>query len=112
MEVEEHPGIRKDLKKLKRYPTAEESLRSWARLFCVKGLAETPGIEQFNEFGNERVYKARVIPLKENVGKSQGYRLAFQVKSAHSIKLLVFSRHGIYTHEREMIAWVKERLLS
>ncbi|MBI2050915.1 MAG: hypothetical protein HYT31_03845 [Parcubacteria group bacterium] len=111
MEVERHDGIKKDFKKLKRYPAPEESLQAWVRLFCVKGLAETPGIEQFNEFGNERVYKARVVPLGENVGKSHGYRLAFQMASPQAATLLVFSRHGIYKHEKELIAIIKERLL-
>lgn len=110
MEVGWHDNIRKDLKKLKRYSAPEESLEAWVRLFCVKGLRETPGVELFDDFGSQRVYKARVVPLQENVGKSHGYRLVFRMISLDKILLLVFLRHGIYKHERELITLVKERL--
>jgi len=110
MEVSHHPDIKKDFKKLKRYPSAKQSLEAWIRLFCVKGLAETPGIDPYNDFGAEKIYKARVIPLQENVGKAHGYRLVFQMKSEQECHILIFSRHGIYKHEKELIALIKQRL--
>lgn len=110
MQAARHNDIKKDLKKLKRFPAPKESLEAWERVFCVKGLVETTGIEQFNDFGNQKIYKARVVPLQENFGKAKGYRLVFQMKSPQECIILIFSRHGIYKQERELIALVKERL--
>ena len=101
MIISRHPGIEKDFKKLKRFPAAVESLQSWERLFSLKGLMETPGINPYPGFGNSKIYKARVVPLKENCGKSKGYRLIFQMLTNESCKLLIFSRHGIYKSEKE-----------
>ncbi|OGY90930.1 MAG: hypothetical protein A3H70_01805 [Candidatus Komeilibacteria bacterium RIFCSPLOWO2_02_FULL_48_11] len=110
MEVERHADIAKDFKKLKRYPAPQESLDAWCRLFCSKGLRETPGIDAFNDFGNLKVFKARAIPLRENAGKSHGYRLIFQLTSIDKCRVLVFSRHGIYHDEKELISTIKYRL--
>lgn len=110
MQIYRHENIEKDFKNLKRFLSAEESLDSWERLFCLKGLKETPGIDMFSGFGNEKIYKARVVPLKENIGKSGGYRVIFQMLSETNCKILIFSRHGIYKSEQELIKIIKERL--
>lgn len=41
--------------------------------------------------------------LKENCGKSKGYRLIFQLMGNDEYLVLVFSRHGIYGTEQELI---------
>jgi len=110
MGINRHPEIKKDFKKLKRFPTPKESLESWERLFCLKGLKETPGIEQYPGFNNIKIYKARVVPLKEKCGKSKGYRLIFQILENDVCKILVFSRHGVYNKEQDLIKIIKNRL--
>lgn len=113
MKIVHHADIEKDFKALKRFPAPKESLESWERLFCAKGLRETPAIEQYPGFGTRKIYKARLIPLKENVGKSQGYRAIFEIKSDGSQMLclvLVFSRHGIYKSEKELFWTIKNRM--
>lgn len=109
MEVWRHNGTEKDLKKLDRYPAPLESLEAWERLLLLKGIHETPAIEQFPGFGENKIYKARVVPLKENIGKSKGYRVIFQLLEER-YKILVFTRHGIYRTERELIKLIKERV--
>lgn len=110
MLLERHCEIEKDFKNLKRFPMPIESLEAWERLFYLKGLRETPGIDQYPGFGQHKVYKARVIPLKENCGKSKGYRLIFQLLENDKYLILVFSRHGIYGSEQELINLIKKRL--
>ena len=110
MEVSRHDGIKTDFKNLGRYQTPEESLEAWERLFALKGLHETPGIDQYPGFGTRKVYKGRVIPLKENVGKSKGYRVIFELLDETHCKILVFSRHGIYKTEKDLVDCIKERL--
>ena len=112
MEVGRHDGIKTDFKDLGRYQTPEESLEAWERLFALKGLHETPGIDQYPGFGTRKVYKGRVIPLKENVGKSKGYRVIFELVDETHCTILVFSRHGIYKTEKELVDCIKERLGS
>ena len=85
-------------------------MEAWERLFCLKGLKETPGIKQYSGFGQENIFKARVIPIKENCGKSDGYRLIFKFVSDDLYKIIVFSRHGIYKNENELIKIIKSRL--
>lgn len=110
MQISRHENIKKDLKSLRRFPKPEESLASWERLFCLKGLKETPAIDIFSGFGNEKVYKGRVVPLKESVGKRKGYRVIFQMQSEFECKILVFSRHGVYSSEKELMMIIRERL--
>jgi hypothetical protein len=76
----------------------------------LKGVQETPGIDPFPGFGGYKIYKGRVVPLRENIGKSKGYRVVFQIIDEENCKVLVFSRHGIYKSEQELINLVKERL--
>ena len=111
MELFRHDDIEKDLRNLKRFPAPRESLEAWERLFCLKGLRETPGIDPFPGFGSARIYKGRVVPLKENIGKSKGYRVIVQMISDDCCKVLAFSRHGIYHDERDLIEIVKVRLI-
>lgn len=110
METIRHCDIEKDLKSLRRFSAPKESLEAWERLFYLKGIKETPGIEQCPGFGNLKVYKARVVPLKENMGKSQGYRLIFKLLENDICEILVFSRHGIYKTEQELLRLIKTRL--
>lgn len=110
MQIIYHSEIEKDFKSLKRFPTPKESLEAWERLFCLKGLTETPGIDQCPGFGQSKIYKARVVPLKENCGKSKGYRLIFQLFENGDCMILVFSRHGIYSCEQDLINLVKSRI--
>ena len=110
MEIIRHESIEKDLKKLKHFAAPKESLEAQERFFIFKGLAETPGIDQFPGFGERKIYKARVVPLKENLGKSKGYRLVFQILDGDICKILVFSRHGVYHNEQDLINLVKERI--
>jgi len=110
MKIKRHCDIEKDFKKLKRFSAPQESLEAWERYFCFKGFQETPGIEQYPGFGGEKIYKARVVPLKENCGKSHGYRLIFKLMSDDAILLIVFSRHGVYNNEKELIDIIKKRL--
>ena len=112
MELSRHVDIAKDFKKLRHFPSAQESLEAWELLFCSKGLKETPGIDSFPGFGSAKLYKGRVVPLKENVGKSKGYRVVFQLTEESCYKILVFSRHGIYHDERDLINLVRIRLDS
>ncbi len=56
MEICRHEDIEKDLKKLRRFSAARESLEAWEKLFALKGLAETPAIDSFDDFGNYRGY--------------------------------------------------------
>jgi hypothetical protein len=110
MEICRHEGIDHDLKKLKRFISAEESLEAWERLFCLKGLKEMPSVDQCARYGERKIYKARVIALRENFGKSKGYRVIFEMTSSELCTVLVFSRHGIYQTEGELLGLVKERL--
>lgn len=110
MEIIRHCHIEKDLRALRRFPAAIESLEAWERLFCLKGLKETPGIDQCPGFGGLKIFKARVVPLRENVGKSKGYRLIFRILDGDIYEILVFSRHGIYKTEGELLQTIKERL--
>lgn len=110
MLIKRHDEIGKDFKVLKRFPAPEESMEAWERLFCLKGLKETPGIDQYPGFGQSKIYKARVIPLKENCGKSKGYRLVFRLLADNECLILVFSRHGVYNSEQELINLIKNRL--
>lgn len=110
MQILDHAELVKDVKKLKRYPSAQASLDAWKRLFEAKGLNETPGIAAYPGFGGAKIFKARVIPLKEQVGKSDGYRLIFQIRSDGAHVIIVFSRHGIYHDERELAALIKQRV--
>ena len=112
MEISRHDGIEKDLKNLKRFPSPRESLEAWERLLLSKGLNETPAIEKYpHGFGSLHIHKARVVPLKENRGKSGGYRLIFQLIEEKAIcRVLVFSRHGEYANEKELMAKIRERL--
>lgn len=110
MEILHHPDLKKDFKNLKRFAAPEESLMAWERLFLVKGLNETFGIERYPGFQDNIIYKARVVPLKESCGKSGGYRLIFQLKGQEIILILVFSRHGIYKDEKELQQIIKSRI--
>ncbi len=110
MQIIRHSEIENDLKRLKRFSAPSESLEAWERFFCSKGLKETPGITPYPGFGQEKIYKARVVPLKENCGKSKGYRLIFRFLRDESYEILAFSRHGIYKNENELIEIVKNRL--
>src|SRR3990167_2109513 len=101
MEIWRHEDIEKDFRKLDRFLTPKESLGAWERLLLLKGIHETPAIDQISGFGENKIYKGRVVPLKENIGKSKGYRVIFQI-IAEKYKILVFSRHGIYKTEREL----------
>lgn len=109
MNLVRHEDIEKDLRNLRRYQAPFESLEAWERLFYLKGLRETPAIDPFPGFGERKIYKGRVVPLKENVGKSKGYRVIFQMISEENYKILVFSRHGIYKSEQELIDLVRKR---
>lgn len=110
MKLTRHFELKKDIKSLKRFQAPLESLEAWERLFCLKGYRETPGIKQIPGFGKEKIFKARVIPLKENCGKSDGYRLIFRILENDLYEILVFSRHGIYKSEGEFIEIIKNRL--
>lgn len=110
MHICRHIDIEKDFKNLRRFSAPEDSLMAWEKLFCLKGIRETPGIDIFSGFGNEKVYKGRVVPLKENIGKSNGYRVIFQIISESKCLILFFSRHGIYKSEQELIKIIKNRL--
>lgn len=110
MNLVRHKDIEKDLRNLRRFQAPLESLEAWERLFCLKGLHETPAIDSFPGFGERKIYKARVVPLRENLGKSKGYRVIFQVMDEENYKILVISRHGIYKSEQELINLVKERM--
>ena len=110
MKISRHFEIEKDFKNLKRFPAPMESLEAWERLFVLKGIKETPGVDQFSGFGNEKIYKGRVVPLKEKFGKSKGYRVIFQITEEECCKIIVFSRHGIYHDENDLLKLIKERL--
>ncbi len=110
MQICRHDDVERDFKKLKRFSAPEDSLDSRERLFCLKGVKETPGIDLFPGFGDYVIYKGRVVPKKENFGKSKGYRVIFQALNDGDFKVLVFSRHGIYKSEQELINIVKNRL--
>jgi len=111
MNLVRHEDVAKDLRNLRRFPAPLESLEAWERLFCLKGLRETPAIDPFPGFGERKVYKARVVPLRENAGKANGYRAVFQMINGESCKILVFSRHGIYKSEQELISLVRRRIV-
>jgi len=110
MQICRHDDVEKDFKNLKRFSAPKESLEAWEKLFILKGIRETPGIDIFSGFGDEKIYKGRVVPLKENVGKSKGYRVIFQALNSNYYKILFFSRHGIYKSEQELINIIKNRL--
>ena len=110
MEVRRHERLEKDFKDLKRFSAPEKSLVAWERLFTLKGLRETPGIDQMPGFGERKIFKGRVVPLQENVGKSKGYRVIFELTDNDLCAILVFSRHGIYSSEAELMALIKERM--
>lgn len=111
MEIARHNDVEKDFRALRRSAAPQESLASWERLFCLKGLRETPAIDPFPGFGTRKIFKGRVVPLKENVGKSKGYRVIFEMIDEDHGVALVFYRHGVYGSEAELIALIKERLL-
>lgn len=108
MDVVWHPDIEKDLKHLKRFPTAKKSLEAWERLFIFKGLKEMTGIEgQYPGFGDKQIYKAYVVALQENVGKIKGYRVIFQLLD-DACYILGYVRHPDY-QEKDLIALIKIR---
>lgn len=113
MEIVHHEDLEKDFKKLKKYPAPKESLESWERLFNLKGIRETPKIDRYPGFGEKEIYKARVVPIKENIGKSSGYGVIFQMignPENSNCKILFFYRHEVYKSERDIIWMVKERI--
>src|SRR3989344_4038572 len=110
MELFRHGDISKDFRNLKRFAAPEESLEAWERLFCLKGLKETPGIDQYPGFGELKIFKGRVVPLKENIGKSKGYRVIFQMIEVNCCKIIVLSRHGIHHDENNLVKLIKTRL--
>ena len=113
MQTERHSGVDKDLRNLRRFSAPLESLEAWDRLFCSKGLKETPAIDRYPGFGDYYIYKARVVPLKENCGRSKGYRVVFKIYNNGNneiCRILFFSRHGIYKSEGELLRIVKSRL--
>jgi mRNA-degrading endonuclease RelE of RelBE toxin-antitoxin system len=110
MRISRHLEVEKDLKRLKRFSAPLESLEAWERLFCLKGLKETSGIKQCPGFGQEKIYKARVVPLREKCGKSGGYRLIFAVLADDLCQVIFFSRHGIYKNENELMKIIKNRI--
>lgn len=110
MQLLRHADLAKDFRALRRFGAPEESLAAWERLFCLKGLKETPAIDAFPGFGTRKIFKARVVPLRENVGKSKGYRAVFEMCADGSCVVLAFSRHGIYHGEADLFRLVKERL--
>ncbi len=112
MRIIRHSEIEKDLKKLKRFSAPRESLEAWERLFYLKGLKETPGITPYPGFNQEKILKARIVPLKENCGKSKGYRLVFRFLRDELYEILAFSRHGIYKNENELMEIIKNRLVE
>ena len=116
MKILRHPDLKKDLKKLKKYNAPVESLESWELLFEVKGLENTPSIDKCKGYGSDcNIYKARIIPLKENFGKSNGYRVIFCIKTKEESQIcyiLFFTRHGIYKKEDDLIKIVKERIMT
>src|SRR6266550_4544231 len=109
MEIRRHDDIKKDFKALRHCAAPEESLDAWERLFVLKGIHETPSVDPFPGFGDRKLYKARVVPLRENVGKSKGYRVVFEI-AATTCTILVFSRHGVYDTEKELLALIRERI--
>lgn len=110
MEIFRHDDIEKDFGLLKRFAAPRESLEAWERYFIFKGIKETPAIAQFPGFGARKIFKGRVVALKENVGKSKGYRVIFEMVNSDLYSVLVFSRHGIYHSEKDLISLVKSRL--
>ncbi|MDO8522394.1 MAG: hypothetical protein Q7S08_03855 [bacterium] len=110
MDLCRHEDIEKDFHALKRFAAPQASLEAWERLFSLKGLKETPGIDAFPGFGGAKIYKGRVVPLKENVGKSKGYRVIFELQEEQRYRIVVFSRHGIYHDEQDLINLVRIRL--
>ena len=110
MNVVRHEDVEKDLRNLRRSSAPLESLEAWERFFSLKGVQETPGIDRFPGFSEHNIYKGSVVPLRENIGKSRGYRVVFQMIDEENCKILVFSRHGIYKSEQELINLVKKRL--
>jgi len=109
-ELHRHPDVAGDLKSLRKFPKPDASLESWEMLFCAKGIRGTPGIDRYPGFGEREIYKARVVPLGENMGKSSGYRLIFERLSDDSYCILVFTRHTQYKQERELQQLIRERL--
>lgn len=109
-EIHRHSGITGDLKRLRKFSRPGASLESWEMLFRAKGFHGVPGIDRYPGFGEREIYKARVIPLGENVGKSSGYRLIFERVSGNTYRAVVFSRHGQYQHERDLQRLIRERL--
>jgi len=70
-----------------------------------------PAVDLSAGFGEMKIYKGRVVPLRENVGKSKGYRVIFQITAQNGCcKIIIFSRHGIYKTEQELIELIKERI--
>lgn len=110
MELIRHEDIDKDLKNLRRFSAPLKSLEAWERLFCLKGIKETPAIEAYPGFGREKIFKGRVIPLQENIGKRKGYRIVIQMMNDSCYMILVFSRHDIYKTEYELMQLIKTRL--
>lgn len=109
-EIHRHPNIAGDLKRLRKFPRPDASLESWEMLFRAKGFHGVPGIDRYPGFGEREIYKARVVPLGENVGKSSGYRLILERLADGTYRILVFSRHAQYKHERELQQLIRERL--
>ena len=110
MIIVRHEDIENDLRNLRRFPAPLESLEAWERFFSLKGLRETPAVDRFPGFGERKIYKGRVVPLKENIGKSKGYRVILQELDEENYKIIAFSRHGIYKTEQELINLIKERV--
>ncbi|MFA5800169.1 MAG: hypothetical protein WC840_04385 [Candidatus Peribacteraceae bacterium] len=84
--------------------------RRLGTVFCAKGLRETPGINRYPGFGKREIYKARVVPLGEKLGKSSGYRVIFERRGPAVFCILIFTRHGEYKHEKDLANFIRSRL--
>lgn len=105
-----HPNIESDIKALRKFRTAKESLEAWERLFCARGLHEMPGISPYPGFGEREIYKARAIPLGEHRGKSGGYRIILERTDRIVFRILLISRHTEYKQEKELGSLIRSRL--
>ena len=111
MIISRHPDVERDIRELnKKYSTPLESLEAWERIFSVKGFEFTPGIDRFPGFGGCNIYKARVAPLKENCGKSSGYRIIFRKCDDGNCIVLFLYRHSTVVNEQEVIDTIRYRL--
>lgn len=101
MSIIRHPQFEKDVKKLKKYKTLQQSLDAFCKLLELRKITQ----EKIADTKGREVYKARVFLLNSGVGKSSGPRVVVEKCGESWALLYIFmhNQHGDQKHETNEI---------